>query len=95
MFPIVFTVPARCVLRPRVNFDWHDAFCSRCFGLAGGGAVNKENYKNIMLPRRLILDDLADNVDPASIDPVSKTLPLFADETSARIPFLMWNPPII
>lgn len=41
----------------------------------GGGAVNKEDYKDIMLPRQLILDNLADGIDPDSLDPDAQSLP--------------------
>ncbi len=41
----------------------------------GGGAVNKEDYRDIMLPRQLILDNLAECIDPAALDPEAETLP--------------------
>lgn len=41
----------------------------------GGGAVQKEDYKDIMIPRQLVMDNLGPNIDPESIDPTAEALP--------------------
>lgn len=41
----------------------------------GGGAVYKKDYEALMLPRQLILDNLAEDVTPDEIDPDAPMLP--------------------
>lgn len=41
----------------------------------GGGAVNKEDYKDIMLPREKILENLAEDIDPEELDSDATELP--------------------
>ena len=41
----------------------------------GGGSVYKKDYESLMLPRQLILENLAEDVTPDEIDPDAELLP--------------------
>lgn len=41
----------------------------------GSGAVNKEDYRNILLPREKILENLADDIREEELDPDASVLP--------------------